>query len=53
MNPLHLYIFTALAGFAVGVSGVYVLFGLGWSLLAGAASLLLIAGFVRKGLTGD
>lgn len=53
MNPVHIYVLTALAGFAVGICGVFVLFGLGWSLLAGAASLLLIAGFVRKGLTGD
>lgn len=53
MNPLHVFILTALSGFALAVSGVYVLFGLGWALMAGAGSLLLIAGFVRKGLTGD
>jgi hypothetical protein len=29
------------------------LLDLGWSLLAGAGALFLIAGFVRKGLTGD
>lgn len=53
MNPLHVFILVALTGFGLAVAGVYVLFGLGWSLLAGAGSLLLIAGFVRKGLTGD
>jgi len=50
MNPLHFFIMIALCGFAVVVAGVYVLLGLGWALLAGGASLLLIAGFVRKGL---
>ncbi|MNC78218.1 hypothetical protein D3C75_1303830 [compost metagenome] len=53
MNPLHLFIFTALCGFGLAIAGVYTLLGLGWSLLAGAGALFLIAGFVRKGLTGD
>jgi len=53
MNPLLIFILTALAGLALATAGVHVLFGLGWALLAGAASLLLIAGFLRKGLTGD
>lgn len=53
MNPLLVFIITALTGFALGVAGVFVLHGLGWALIAGAISLLLIAGFVRKGLTGD
>ena len=53
MNPLHLFICCALCGFALTVGGVYVLLGLGWALLAGGGALLLIAGFVRKGLTGD
>ncbi|NNA50473.1 MULTISPECIES: hypothetical protein [Pseudomonas] len=53
MNPLLIFILTALAGLALAVSGVYVLLGLGWALLAGAVSLLLIAGFLRKGLTGE
>lgn len=51
MNPLLVYILAALCGFALAVAGIYVLFGLGWSLMAGAGSFLLIAGFVRKGLT--
>ncbi|MNE80150.1 hypothetical protein D3C81_1609590 [compost metagenome] len=53
MNPLHVFILTALCGFGLAVAGVYILAGLGWSLLAGAVALFLIAGFVRKGLTGD
>lgn len=53
MNPLHFFIAAALCGFALAVAGVYVLLGLGWALLAGGGAFLLIAGFVRKGLTGD
>jgi hypothetical protein len=53
MNPLLIFTITALMGFGLAVAGVYVLLGLGWALLAGAASLLLIAGFLRKGLTSD
>jgi hypothetical protein len=53
MNPLHVFILTALCGFGLAVAGVFILAGLGWALLAGAGSLFLIAGFVRKGLTGD
>lgn len=53
MNPLHLFIAIALCGFAVAVGGVYVLLGLGWALLAGGAALLIIAGFIRKGLISD
>ena len=53
MNPLHIFILTALSGFGLAVAGVYMLLGVGWSLLAGAGALFLIAGFVRKGLTGD
>ena len=53
MNPLHVFILSALCGLALGVAGVFILAGLGWSLLAGAGALFLIAGFVRKGLTGE
>lgn len=53
MNPLHVFILTALCGFGLAVAGVFILTGLGWALLAGAGSLLLVAGFLRKGLTGD
>ncbi len=51
MNPLHAFILAAMCGFALATAGVYVLAGLGWSLLAGSLSLFLIAGFLRKGLT--
>lgn len=50
---LILFIVVALAALCLFVSGVFVLAGLGWSLIAGAVSLLAAAGFIRKGLTGD
>lgn len=53
MNPLYVFIACALCGFALAVAGVYVLKGLGLALLTGAGSLLLIAGFVRRGLRDD
>ncbi|XRA83177.1 hypothetical protein RPN52_08170 [Pseudomonas putida] len=39
-------------GLLLGVAGVYVLAGLGYALLAAAGSLLVAAGFIRKGLIG-
>lgn len=53
MSPLYFFIAAALFGLSLGVAGVYVLLGLGWSLLAAGGALLLVAGFVRKGLTVD
>lgn len=53
MNPLYLFILVALCGFGSAVAGVYLLQGAGWALVACGASLLLIAGFIRKGLIGD
>ncbi|GAB6406038.1 hypothetical protein PMHK_34660 [Pseudomonas sp. MHK4] len=53
MNPLHVFILLALCGFGSVVAGVYVLQGLGWALIAGGVALLLLAGFVRKGLISD
>ncbi|MBN3966303.1 hypothetical protein IMW75_13580 [Pseudomonas gregormendelii] len=53
MKPLHVFVLTALCGFGLAVAAVYILAGLGWSLLAGAGALFLIAGFVRRGLTGE
>jgi hypothetical protein len=53
MNPMLIFIFASLTGFGLAVAGVYVLLGLGWALLAAAASLLFISGFLRKGLTSD
>lgn len=49
---LILFLLAAVGGLCLGVAGVFVLAGLGWSLLAGGAALLLVASFVRKGLIG-
>jgi len=47
------FIGSALLGFGLLISGVYVLSGTGWALLAGAASFFAIAGFIRQGLTSE
>lgn len=52
-HGLIIFLITAATGLALGVAGVFVLAGLGWSLLAGACALLLAAGFIRKGLIGE
>lgn len=39
-----------LASCGLTVAGVYILYGLGWSLLSGAACSFLAAGFLRKGM---
>lgn len=41
------------AGLCLIVAGVYVLVGNGWALLAGGVALLMVAGFIRKGLIGE
>lgn len=51
--PLMFFILTALAGFGLLVGGVYILFGIGWALIAAAASMFLISGFIQKGLAGE
>lgn len=43
----------ALAGSALGVAGVYVLAGLGWSLLAGAVPLLAFAALLTRGIVRE
>jgi hypothetical protein len=53
MNPLIIFVLLAVCGFASAVAGVYVLKGPGWALIAGGAALLLMAGFMRKGLISD
>ena len=50
-SGLLIFLITAALGLCAGVTGVYVLAGLGWALLAAGASLLTAAGFIRKGLT--
>jgi hypothetical protein len=49
--PLALFIFMALSGSLLAVVGVFILFGLGWSLLAGAVFSFTGASFLRKGMT--
>lgn len=51
--PLLIFVLSALAGLMLAVAGVFMLSGPGWALIAGAIALLLIAGFVRKGLIGE
>lgn len=44
------FIALSVGGFALIVAAVYVLAGLGWSMLACGIVLLLFAGFVMRGL---
>lgn len=48
---LIIFLVLAAGGLLLGVAGVYVLAGLGYSLLAAACACLASAGFIRKGLT--
>lgn len=50
---LLLFLLAAVAGLCLLVSGVYVLAGLGWSLIAAGACFVSAAGFIRKGLTSE
>ena len=50
-TPLALFIFLALTGSLRAVAGVYILFGLGWSLLSGSILSFAGASFLRKGMT--
>lgn len=52
-NGLLIFLLVSLAGLASCCVGVYLLAGLGWSLMAAGASCFAVAGFIRKGLTGD
>lgn len=49
-KPAALAVVCCLAGIGLAVGGVYVLAGLGWSLLAGAAPLLLLSALIFRGL---
>jgi hypothetical protein len=44
------FILLSIAGFSLIVAAIYILFGLGWALLACGIVLLLFAGFVMRGL---
>lgn len=50
---LLIFLTCSLLGLGLLVAGVFVLLGIGWALLAGGVALLVIAGFIRKGLTSD
>ena len=40
-------------GFALVCAGVFILAGIGWSLVAGGISFFLIAAFIKKGMTAS
>ena len=50
---LLIFLMCSLLGLGLLVAGVFVLLGTGSALLAGGGALLVIAGFIRKGLTSD
>lgn len=50
VNPVAAFLILAAASVALGVSGVAVLFGAGWALIAASAGLALGAGLILKGL---
>jgi hypothetical protein len=49
--PLSLFILLALSGSLLAVAGAYILFGLGWSLVAASIFSFAGASFLRKGMT--
>ncbi|GEM_PF-2557788 len=48
---LGIFLLAALAGLALITAGVFVLWGLGYSLIIGGLSCLAAALFVRRGMT--
>lgn len=50
INPVAAFLILAAASAGLGVSGVAVLFGAGWALIAASLSLALGAGLIWKGL---
>lgn len=50
LTPPLLALLALLAGCCMAVSGVYLLAGTGWALLAGAVPLLLLALTILRGL---
>ncbi|MDP3228388.1 MAG: hypothetical protein Q8N13_10490 [Acidovorax sp.] len=50
LTPPLLALLALLAGCGMAVSGVYLLAGTGWALLAGACPLLLFALIILRGL---
>ena len=52
-NGLLIFLLVSLAGLASCCAGVYLLAGLGWSLMASGVSCFAVAGFIRKGLISE
>lgn len=50
INPVAAFLILAAASAGFGVSGVAVLFGAGWALIAASVALALGAGLIWKGL---
>jgi len=48
--PVFLAIATLIAGISLCVAGIYVLFGLGWSLIVGSVPFLVLATILIRGL---
>ena len=51
-TALLIFVIAALAGLCLLSAGVYLLAGIGWTMIAGGASLLLCAVFVLMGIRG-
>lgn len=49
---MYLFLLLCFLGFVSFVAGVYILFGLGFGLIAGSVALFVVANFLRKGMTG-
>ena len=52
-TALTLLVVCLLGGLGLGVSGVYLLWGIGWAMLVGAAVLITVAVVIYKGMTAD
>jgi uncharacterized membrane protein YqiK len=50
---LIVFILTAVVGLCLLVGGVFILAGAGWACISAAGALLVVAGFIRKGLTSE
>jgi hypothetical protein len=50
VSALTWFFLTRAAGAAIAVTGVYVLAGFGWALIAGGVLLLAVSEFIRQGL---
>ena len=52
-TAVTLLVVCLLGGLGLGVSGVYLLWGIGWAMLLGAAVLITVAVVIYKGMTAD